>query len=77
VNSDASNCGACGYVCPAEHVCRAGSCVLCSGYGAGICSGVCVNLLSDQANCGSCGNQCQADQQCSFGACTGSCSGCQ
>jgi hypothetical protein len=53
-----------------------GSCVLCSGYGAGICDGVCVNLLSDGANCGFCGNACQWDEVCSFGACTGSCSGC-
>ena len=54
LQTDESNCGACGASC---------------GGVQGCCSGVCKNLNTDEANCGACGNTCAAGQTCCSGVC--------
>jgi hypothetical protein len=59
VKNDEFNCGDCGVVCPAGHVCKNGQCA-CPG-GTTECRGVCVSnrlFQADNDNCGSCGNVC-------------------
>lgn len=53
LETDATNCGACGTSCGAARTC---------------CSGVCRNLNVDGANCGACGHAC-ATNACVHGAC--------
>ena len=71
--TDPSNCGACGNVCPGglfQQACVSG---VCGGCGAGLnaCSGSCTNLQNDPSNCGACGTACLAGQVCAAGQCTG------
>jgi hypothetical protein len=82
--TDPSNCGACGNVCPTtlspycianpnqcgtiQQACVSG---VCGGCGAGLnaCSGSCTNLQSDPSNCGVCGTACLPGQVCTAGQC--------
>jgi hypothetical protein len=68
LDSDANNCGACGYVCAAGNVCVNGSCVACI-FPAIACGGVCVVPTSDPNNCGGCGVQCGPAEACINGFC--------
>ena len=54
LQTDETNCGACGTTCGAVQGC---------------CSGTCKNLNTDEANCGSCGNICGAGLTCCSGVC--------
>jgi hypothetical protein len=69
LNSDANNCGACGYVCAqATPVCNQGTCSGCST-GLTYCNGSCTNIAFDTGNCGGCGIVCGAGEMCSGGVC--------
>jgi hypothetical protein len=54
LQTDETNCGACGTSCGAVQGC---------------CSGVCKNLNTDEANCGTCGHACAVGQTCCAGIC--------
>jgi hypothetical protein len=54
LQTDESNCGACGTSCEAVQGC---------------CNGVCKNLNPDEANCGACGHACAGGQTCCSGIC--------
>ena len=79
----ATNCGACGTVCPTPQnsipACVAASCGIFCATGFGSCDGANANgcevsLTNDAANCGACGRACAAGQACQAGACvTNSC----
>jgi hypothetical protein len=83
LSSDASNCGACGNACPAQHgpyglidaswSCQGGVCVeaSCAAKGLTDCGGFCIDLAVDAANCGACGNSCALGGYCQGGVCTG------
>jgi hypothetical protein len=74
LQTDASNCGACGVTCSARESCVNGRCTCtssaatCPG-GGSCCSGLCVNLQVDVGNCGACGHRCAARQSCCNGTC--------
>jgi len=72
VESDPSNCGACGNACLGDDAtCIAGSCA-CGGANFDYCDGVgCMDVSSDFNNCGACGYQCDPnnDQDCENGQC--------
>jgi hypothetical protein len=68
LNSDANNCGACGYVCSANNICANGTCVACI-FPFIACGGVCVDPTSDRNNCGGCGQQCADTEACINGFC--------
>jgi hypothetical protein len=72
IENDVSNCGSCGYACPAgasgtAPSCSAGKCAYgCTGEGETLCpdpygegNSTCADLSSDRENCGACGNDCQ------------------
>ncbi|MBK6528241.1 MAG: SUMF1/EgtB/PvdO family nonheme iron enzyme [Deltaproteobacteria bacterium] len=67
LTSSASNCGACGIICPTDQVCIAGRC-RCSPPQS-LCDGLCVNTNSDGMNCGACGNRCSTGYLCGAGSC--------
>jgi len=85
LQSDRSNCGVCGLICPSGKVCSAGACVgayveptstavapqaTCGVPGQTKCGSRCANLSSSSANCGSCGSMCQSrTPNCCSGAC--------
>lgn len=80
VQTDATNCGACGVVCSAGEVCTAGACAAIATECAAAeteCGDSCVDTNSDGAHCGGCNNACLAGQTCDGGECTGGdeCSG--
>lgn len=54
LQTDETNCGACGTTCGALQGC---------------CNGVCQSLNTDEANCGTCGNACAVGQTCCAGVC--------
>jgi hypothetical protein len=68
LQTDPTNCGACGMLCGSGGVCTAGACSCPAG--AVSCPGfACVNLASDPANCGACGNKCPGGALCISGVC--------
>jgi hypothetical protein len=70
--SDPTNCGGCGTVCPAgdgSPVCESGECSVLCGAGLSPCGSSCVDLTTDPNNCGSCGNGCLAGLLCLGGSC--------
>ncbi len=73
LQSDPTNCGACGRSCADGMVCTAGVCQVRCPAGATVCGGTCVNTQTDNANCGACGRPCAAGQVCSLGACGTTC----
>jgi hypothetical protein len=78
LNSDTSNCGACGNVCSAGQLCSAGVCVTSCGSGQTNCSSVCRNLATDPDACGACGTVCSGtglvSRTCGASVCNGTCS---
>lgn len=56
LDSDPSNCGACGQACAAGEVCWQGACGCPAGYTR--CGNQCARLTDDSQNCGACGNSC-------------------
>ncbi|MFZ5787750.1 MAG: MXAN_6577-like cysteine-rich protein [Acidobacteriota bacterium] len=69
LDSNPSNCGACGTTCKTGETCSAGKCA-CGGTTTS-CNGACVDFSKDPANCGSCGNACPAGSSCNAGKCGG------
>ena len=65
--TNASNCGSCGHVCPSGAACTAGVCG-CSG-SLTACGQACVNTGTSSSNCGKCGNVCPSGASCTAGAC--------
>jgi hypothetical protein len=77
LQTDTSNCGTCGTVCPVNEYCSGGKCT-CVGAFPVKCSGVCVNLNNNNNNCGVCGKVCPANvanghSRCDSGSCLISC----
>jgi hypothetical protein len=71
LQTNATNCGACGTACTGTQVCRMGSCqtpMMCMGTQT-LCGTTCVDTSTDGMNCGSCGNICPAGQMCMGGSC--------
>ena len=54
LESDPSNCGACGLACANGEAC---------------CRGTCARLSNDESNCGRCGKRCRNGQRCRKGRC--------
>ncbi len=73
LQTDPSNCGACGASCGAPMVCVAGTCRIACPAPQTVCGGQCVSFQTDPLNCGACGNACPAGQMCSIGRCGVSC----
>ncbi|MBN1773391.1 MAG: hypothetical protein JXB32_19170 [Deltaproteobacteria bacterium] len=71
VQTDRSNCGGCGNVCPAGQLCQAGVCACPSGQQ--LCAGECFNTQTNPLHCGTCGNACDPGQTCTNGVCSGNC----
>lgn len=69
LQSDSSNCGACGTACTAPAVCANGSCNDACAPGFQKCGAGCVNLSTDAAHCGSCDKACDAGVPCYGGVC--------
>ncbi len=69
VASDSSHCGDCDLSCPADEVCRTGTCQSSCASGGTSCSGQCVTLGDDTSNCGACGNACPQGSTCAGGVC--------
>lgn len=70
VNTDSSNCGACGNVCGVGEECSAGTCESVCGPSQTFCDGFCVNTDTDDDNCGECGLVCAGGESCVAGICT-------
>lgn len=66
--TNASNCGTCGNVCPAGASCNAGTCA-CSGTLAA-CGTACVDTKTSVTSCGACGTACASGAACANGTCT-------
>ena len=80
LQTDSSNCGACGTVCGGISTCQNGACALPNNCPTGQIAclkasgafGPCMptsNLQTDKSNCGSCGKVCSSAQSCVSGAC--------
>ncbi len=82
LDTDPSNCGACGTVCAAGMACVSGQCsvtclasqTLCEPDG-GDAGAFCANLQTDNDNCGACETVCPVGQACSGGVCASICTG--
>jgi hypothetical protein len=76
LQTDATNCGACGAKCQGADRCVAGACKTAQGAacasGLVLCGATCVKLNNDDNNCGACGNACNG-LDCVDGVCGGSC----
>jgi hypothetical protein len=77
-NTDLSNCGSCGNVCPARAnavtTCTGGTCGFTCNTGYADCNGSpgdgCeINTNTNYANCGTCGHKCSFELYCNSGAC--------
>jgi hypothetical protein len=77
LDTDASNCGACGRSCydlePKPNggtpVCMRGTCVRQCGPGFAWCGTRCASLANDSDHCGACGRACASTEVCASGAC--------
>ncbi|OQU99442.1 hypothetical protein CLAIMM_05074 isoform 2 [Cladophialophora immunda] len=67
VQTDSSNCGACGLTCTNGLPCVDGECA-CPAATPDWCSSGCVDFQTDTSNCGECGNVCA--NKCVNGTCT-------
>lgn len=65
LESDVTNCGACGVVCPSGGECRTG---VCCDLDEIVCGDGCVDVETDPRNCGACGLDCGAGD-CVLGTC--------
>ena len=72
VQTDAANCGSCGFSCGPGGSCMDGSCN-CTGTTDCFGRGTCVDTTTDPANCGFCGNVCGPSQVCDAGTCRTEC----
>ena len=74
LQTDPSNCGFCGEVCPSGQ-CGAGTCIEAVGSAPGCAEGTadcgsgCQYLTDDKNNCGACGNVCGDIEDCRGGVC--------
>jgi hypothetical protein len=73
LQTDDTNCGACGLRCPTGTECLLGVCNLSCGGGETLCNSTCVNLKADNANCGTCGTICTPETACTDGGCVLTC----
>ena len=70
LTANATNCGACGNVCPATApFCSASVCAASCPAGTTTCTGACVNTATSATNCGACGTVCAANQACQNSVC--------
>jgi hypothetical protein len=69
LQSESSNCGACGTSCTAPAVCANGSCNTACAQGFQKCGDTCANLATDSGHCGSCDKVCDAGVPCYGGVC--------
>ncbi len=70
VNTDSSNCGACGNECGVGEECSAGACESVCSPSETFCDGFCVDTDTDDDNCGECGLVCAGGESCIAGVCT-------
>jgi hypothetical protein len=81
LQSDAANCGSCGYACPTvaggTPVCSGGECSISCGGGKQFCEGACTDTTSNIEHCGACDNYCSApydgQAECIGGKCSVDC----
>lgn len=67
LESDSTNCGACGRNCPFEASCQSGECVCPDDLTP--CVDACVDILTDELHCGQCEHPCSLGQSCGSGVC--------
>ena len=72
LQSDVTNCGACGVFCQGRQTCQDGTCVgegpVCTPPMA-TCNGVCADLSDDPEHCGGCNIGCGFNESCDGGVC--------